>query len=106
MVRILLLTLILSLSLLGAEIPIVSPESVGLSKERLALATKAMEEDVASKRISGAVALVARKGKIAYFESRGKANRESGAAMTDDTIVRIYSMSKPISSAWLEHFQL
>ena len=74
---------------------------MGLSAERLALATKAMEEDVASGRIAGAIGLVARKGKIAYFEARGKSNREAGAAMSEDTIVRIYSMSKPITSAGL-----
>ncbi len=99
--RFLLLVVALSVSLIGGEISVVSPESVGLSAERLSLATKAMEEDVASGRIAGAVGLVARKGKIAYFEARGKSNREAGAAMSEDTIVRIYSMSKPITSAGL-----
>ncbi len=99
--RILLLILVLSLGLLGGEIPTVPPESVGLSAERLARATKAMEEDVSAGRIAGAVGLLARKGKIAYFEARGMADREAGARMERDTIVRIYSMSKPITSAAL-----
>ena len=81
--------------------PLVPPESVGLSAERLARATKAMEQDVSAGRISGAVGLVARNGKIAYFEARGMADREAGAPMKPDTIVRIYSMSKPITSAAL-----
>lgn len=99
--RILFLLLILSLSLLGGPIPTVEPESVGLSAERLARATEAMEEDAAAGRIAGAVGLVARKGKIAYFEARGMADREAGAPMKRDAVVRIYSMSKPITSAAL-----
>ncbi len=99
--RILFLLLILSFSLLGGPIPTVEPESVGLSAERLARATEAMEEDAAAGRIAGAVGLVARKGKIAYFEARGMADREAGAPMKRDAVVRIYSMSKPITSAAL-----
>ena len=99
--RILFLLLILSLSLIGGPIPTVEPESVGLSAERLARATEAMEEDAAAGRIAGAVGLVARKGKIAYFEARGMADREAGAPMKRDAVVRIYSMSKPITSAAL-----
>lgn len=99
--RILFLLLILSFSLIGGPIPTVEPESVGLSAERLARATEAMEEDAAAGRIAGAVGLVARKGKIAYFEARGMADREAGAPMKRDAVVRIYSMSKPITSAAL-----
>lgn len=99
--RILFLLLILSFSLIGGPIPTVEPESVGLSAERLARATEAMEEDAAAGRIAGAVGLVARKGKIAYFEARGMADREAGAPMKHDAVVRIYSMSKPITSAAL-----
>lgn len=99
--RILFLSLVLSFSLYSGEIPVVSPESVGLSAERLARATKAMEEDVSAGRIAGAVGLLARQGKIAYFEARGMAEREAAAPMKKDTIVRIYSMSKPITNAGL-----
>ena len=99
--RILFLLLILSFSLIGGPIPTVEPESDGLSAERLARATEAMEEDAAAGRIAGAVGLVARKGKIAYFEARGMADREAGAPMKRDAVVRIYSMSKPITSAAL-----
>lgn len=99
--RILLLILVLSFGLLGGEMPVAAPESVGLSAERLARATAAMEQDAAAGRIAGAVGLVARKGKIAYFEARGMADREAGAPMRQDAIVRIYSMSKPITSAAL-----
>ena len=97
-----------SLSSLAAEprdseagFPIVDPESVGLSADRLARATRAIEEDVAAGRIAGAIGLVARRGKIAYFEVRGDADRERSRPMKKDTIFRIYSMSKPIVSAAL-----
>ncbi len=100
--------LVCSLTLLAADprgsagnFPAVDPEDLGLSSERLARATRAMEEDVAAVRIAGAIGLVARRGKIAYFEVRGKADRERHRPMAKDTIFRIYSMSKPITSAAL-----
>lgn len=74
------------------------PEAVGLSSERLDRITKAMEEDVANGEVVGALALVARKGKIAYLEHRGVADTAKKVPMDDDTIFRIYSMSKPITS--------
>ncbi len=77
------------------------PETLGLSAERLARATQAIEEDVAAGRIAGAIGLVARRGKIAYFEVRGQADRERQRPMKKDTILRIYSMTKPIVSAAL-----
>ena len=99
--------LVYSLTLVAADprgpgnFPAVDPESVGLSAERLARATRAMEEDVAAGRIAGAIGVVARRGKIAYFEVRGDADRERARPMKKDTILRIYSMSKPIVSAAL-----
>lgn len=77
------------------------PSSVGLSSDRLSRITAAMESDVAAGRIAGAVGLIARNGQVAYFEARGKADRERGVAMRPDTVFRIYSMSKPITSAAL-----
>lgn len=74
------------------------PEAVGLSSERLDRITKAMEEDVSNGEVVGALALVARNGKIAYLEHRGVADAAKKIPMTDDTIFRIYSMSKPITS--------
>ncbi len=100
--------LVCSLPLLAADprgpagnFSAVDPEDLGLSSERLARATRAMEEDVAAGRIAGAIGLVARRGKIAYFEVRGNADRERHRPMAKDTIFRIYSMSKPITSAAL-----
>ena len=50
------------------------------------------------KKIPGAVGLIARRGKIAYMETFGMADIEAGKPMRPDTIHRIYSMSKPITS--------
>ena len=97
------LLLLLSLTLFAEPRGPVSvvPEDVGLSTARLARATAAIEADVASGRIAGAIGLVARHGKVAYFEARGNADREASNPMEKDTIFRIYSMSKPITTAAL-----
>ena len=79
-------------------LPLAAPEEVGLSEARLARITEAMKEDVEKGELRGALALVARKGKIAYFETAGMADTEKGVPMREDTIFRIYSMSKPITS--------
>jgi CubicO group peptidase (beta-lactamase class C family) len=75
-----------------------SPESVGFSSERLKSISAAMQAGVEKKEIPGAVVLIARQGKIVYFEAFGYRDRESGAPMTRDAIFRIASMTKPIVS--------
>jgi CubicO group peptidase (beta-lactamase class C family) len=79
-------------------LPRARPEQVGLSSERLDRVTRVLRNEIEKGRIPGAVALVARKGKIAYFESLGARDPASGAPMTKDAIFRIYSMTKPITS--------
>jgi CubicO group peptidase (beta-lactamase class C family) len=78
--------------------PAVAPEEVGLSSSRLARLRAVMNQYVAEKKIPGAVGLIARRGKIAYQEAFGMADLEAGKPMRLDTIHRIYSMSKPITS--------
>ncbi len=88
--------------LLSAQgLPEASPESVGISSERLERVNKLMHKYVDSERIAGAVTLIARKGKVVHFESMGKQSIAGDAPMTPDTIVRIYSMTKPITSVAL-----
>jgi len=82
----------------AGTLPKSSPADVGLSTERLERITEAMKRDTENGDIPGAVALVARNGKIAYIEAVGQADKEKGIAMRPDTIFRIYSMSKPITS--------
>ena len=75
-----------------------TPESVGLSSERLARIGAVLNAGVDRGEIPGYVALVARRGKIAYFETYGVQDPNTGKAMAPDSIFRIYSMTKPITS--------
>jgi CubicO group peptidase (beta-lactamase class C family) len=74
------------------------PADVGLSQERLDRITQTLRDDTSKGVIPGAVLLIARHGKIAYFESMGVLNPETKAPMTRDAIFRIFSMSKPITT--------
>jgi len=73
-------------------------EDVGLSSDRLKRLTAAFQADVENGKIPGAVILIARHGKIAYFEAIGFQNREQQLPMRRDAIFRIASMTKPIVS--------
>src|SRR6266542_352532 len=79
-------------------LPSARPEQVGFSPERLARLTSAFKHEVDSGQLPGVVMVVARKGRIAYFESLGFRDKAAGAPMTKDAIFRIYSMTKPLAS--------
>ena len=76
----------------------VDPAVVGLSKERLALITSWLEAQVTDGKLAGASTLIARRGKVAYLQCAGFADKEIGKVMDADTIVRIYSMSKSVTT--------
>jgi CubicO group peptidase (beta-lactamase class C family) len=78
--------------------PAATPEEVGLAGNRLTHIRTVMNRHVAEKHIPGAIGLIARRGKIAYQEAFGMADIEAGKPMQIDTIHRIYSMTKPITS--------
>ena len=80
------------------DLPRAQPEAVGLSGPRLERLTDAMQTYVEDGRLAGGVVLVARRGSVAYLESFGQRDIESGAAMTDDAIFRIASQTKAIVS--------
>jgi CubicO group peptidase (beta-lactamase class C family) len=82
----------------GQGLPKASPKSVGLSQERLDRITVLMQKHVDESLLAGAVALVAREGKVAYLKSVGMQDKEKGVEMKPDAIFRIASMSKPITS--------
>jgi CubicO group peptidase (beta-lactamase class C family) len=82
-----------------AASPVASPEQVGLSSPRLQRIGDAIQKSIDAGRIAGAVSLVARHGKIAYFKAFGMADREAKKPMSTDNIFRICSMSKPITTA-------
>jgi CubicO group peptidase (beta-lactamase class C family) len=75
------------------------PESVGLSSERLNRIGAAVQRSIDDKRVAGAVTLVLRHGQIAWFKAQGMQDREATKAMRQDTMFRICSMTKPITSA-------
>jgi CubicO group peptidase (beta-lactamase class C family) len=84
--------------LLAQGLPVASPEAVGLSGDRLKRLESVMSQYVEKKQIAGAVALVARKGKVAYLKSAGLQDVESKKPMQDNTIFRVASMTKPVTS--------
>jgi CubicO group peptidase (beta-lactamase class C family) len=86
------------LHLHAGDLPQAKPEEVGLSSQRLAMITEVLKADVTSKKIPGAVLLIARHGKLAYLESVGKVDPATDKPMTVDGIFRVYSMSKPITT--------
>ena len=75
-----------------------NPEKVGLSKERLQRISAWIQSDVDKKVVPGAVVMVLRKGKIAYYEAFGYQDREKNIPMKRDSIFRIASMTKPFTS--------
>ena len=74
------------------------PEDVGLSSERLERIASAIQKSIDDGRIAGGVSLVARHGKIAYLKAVGMADRDAKKPMQTDSIFRMCSMSKPLTS--------
>jgi CubicO group peptidase (beta-lactamase class C family) len=90
-----------ALALVAAEpspMPRATPDSVGLSAEHLQQATALLRQYVADHKIAGAVAAVARKGKIAYLEPVGLQDLQTRAPMTERSLFRIYSMTKSVTA--------
>ncbi len=77
---------------------LVMPDKLGLSSIRLARLMAVLKDEVARQRLPGAVAVVARHGKMALFDSVGQLNPTTGEPMHRDARFRIYSMTKPIVS--------
>jgi CubicO group peptidase (beta-lactamase class C family) len=74
------------------------PEAVGLSSERLERIVPWMQLYVETGKLAGLSVLVSRRGRIAFRRAHGLADLARGTPMADDTIVRIYSMTKPLTS--------
>src|SRR5215510_7333442 len=75
-----------------------SPEEVGFVTSRLKRLSDRIEEGVKNNELPGAVVLIARNGKLVMFDSFGFRDKDAKVAMTNDTIFRIASMTKPIVS--------
>jgi CubicO group peptidase (beta-lactamase class C family) len=72
------------------------PEEVGLSSERLKRIHDLIERRIETRDISGAVTLVARRGRVAHLEAQGLMDLETNKPMAKDAIFRIASMTKPV----------
>ena len=78
-----------------------SPESVGMSSQRLGRIDTAMQRYVDDGTVRGISTMVMRKGKVVHAGQFGHRDAEAGLEITPDTIFRIYSMTKPIVSTAL-----
>jgi CubicO group peptidase (beta-lactamase class C family) len=76
----------------------VAPEEVGLDPRRLARLDAYLDGFVANGRHKGSLLVVTRGGRIAHVSHRGQRDAEAGLPVEPDTIWRIYSMTKPITS--------
>jgi CubicO group peptidase (beta-lactamase class C family) len=74
----------------------VEPEAYGFSPVRLARIKTHFDAYVEDKRLAGWLATVARGGRLIWSDKGGHRDRERDLEVTDDTIWRIYSMTKPV----------
>jgi len=79
-------------------LPVVPPEAVGVSSKRLERVGQGMKALIQRGEAAGMVTLIARDGKIVHFEVHGNQDAENNVPMKKDTIFRIASMTKPITS--------
>lgn len=84
---------------MSIDFEIVSPAEVGMCANQLDRISQHLNEQyIAKTKISGCSTLIARKGKVCYFEHEGLRDLERNTEVSHDTMFRIYSMSKPITS--------
>jgi CubicO group peptidase (beta-lactamase class C family) len=90
----------LGLTILGHAqgLPRVAPASVGLDEAKLREATQLITQFVTDQKIAGAVAAVARRGRLAYFETVGVQDLDAKAPMSERSVFRIYSMTRQVTA--------
>ena len=81
-----------------AQVALAPPASIGLDSARLAEATALLRTLVAEGAVAGAVAGVARRDQVAYLEAVGVQDLNARTPMTERSLFRIYSMTKPITA--------
>ena len=94
----LVLVSLLAVAPTGAQVPAGAPDDVGLSAKRLERIGAMIQRAIDTKQISGAVTVVARRGRVAHFEAHGLMDIEADAPMRKDTIFPIASMTKPVTA--------
>lgn len=70
----------------------------GLSIDRLKRIDEVMNRYIDAKKLVGTLSLVSRNGEIVHLSANGQRDRENALPMNNDTIFRIYSMTKPITA--------
>jgi CubicO group peptidase (beta-lactamase class C family) len=96
---ILLALTVLTSTATAREIPIVPPAQAGLSETTLSGVDQFMEHAVADRKIAGGIVIISHDGKIGFFQTYGLMDLGANKPMARDTIFRIYSMSKAITTA-------
>ncbi|GJE27273.1 serine hydrolase domain-containing protein [Methylobacterium organophilum] len=81
-----------------AEITVSDPRSLGLCPERLERVDAWMRRYVETGRLAGLSVMLSRRGETAFFRAHGMADIARGKPFTAETITRIYSMTKPLTS--------
>jgi len=103
---------IISADVSADALPVATPESVGLSSERLSRVDDLFESYIANDQLAGVVVAIARHGRLVHFRSLGGMDRTQAQPMREDAIFRMASMTKPITSTAIMmlfeegHFQL
>ena len=92
-------TLALCQTLPAAPVELVPAESVGMSSERLEALKERLQEEIDNRNTAGIQVLVARHGKVVLHENLGYADMEAVRPITDESLFRIYSMTKPVVGA-------
>lgn len=82
----------------GQELQPADPASAGMDAAKLELVTARLQQHIDDGDIPGVVAAVARDGKLVYFEALGQYDLEKGREMRPDTLFRIYSMTRQVTS--------
>jgi len=81
----------------ASSVATAKPEDVGVSSERLQRITQMIQRRITAGDMTGAVAIVARKGKIVHLEAQGVMDLDSKKPMAKDTMFRVASMTKPVT---------
>jgi CubicO group peptidase (beta-lactamase class C family) len=82
----------------GASLPTAKPEEVGFSSERLGRIHDMLQRRVEAQQIAGAVTLVARRGRVVQYDTVGVMDLDSQKPMTKDTLFRLASTTKPVTT--------
>ncbi|MHC4179712.1 MAG: serine hydrolase domain-containing protein, partial [Planctomycetota bacterium] len=80
----------------GKGLPVAAPEQVGLSGKKLAEIGPFVQKYIDAQEMSGAITIIARRGKVIHFEAHGLMDVNANKPMQEDAIFRIYSMTKPV----------